>query len=259
MVVLAVKLLLAPMLVAGATMAGRRGGPAAVGWAAALPVVGGPVLLALTCQHGNRFAAQAATTADLGLMSLVVFACCYSRLARFLQWPGTLLLSWLGFGAVTLMLAERPISAIVGVATVVVCSVVSLRLTGCPLSCPASYRVTSDRLLMRMVLVDIVVVTTTAISGMAGPRVSGLLATFPVAGSVLFVFTQAQQGSLATQQYASAFIRGLPAFAAFTTVYAVLVARSGIVVAAVASLAMSFVVMLALTRLHALRGARLAL
>ena len=52
MTVLALKLLLAPLLVVASSLAGRRWGPQVAGVTVVLPVVAGPILLILYLDHG---------------------------------------------------------------------------------------------------------------------------------------------------------------------------------------------------------------
>ena len=68
MLVLALKLTLAPGLVAATTVAGRRWGPRVAGWLGGLPVVVGPILLALALERGDGFAAEAAEGSLIGLL-----------------------------------------------------------------------------------------------------------------------------------------------------------------------------------------------
>ncbi|MEV6932252.1 hypothetical protein AB0M46_48255 [Dactylosporangium sp. NPDC051485] len=72
---LVLKLLLAPLLVAGSSLAGRRWGAQVAGVLVALPIVAGPILLIACLEHGPAFGARAAASALLGLVSLALFAC----------------------------------------------------------------------------------------------------------------------------------------------------------------------------------------
>ena len=66
MTVLALKLLLAPLLVVASSLAGRRWGPRLAG-ILVLPIVAGPILLILYVDQGNGFAAAAARAATLAI------------------------------------------------------------------------------------------------------------------------------------------------------------------------------------------------
>ena len=67
MTLIAVKVLLAPSFVVGASLAARRFGARVGGLVAGLPVVAGPILLAYAIAHGSHFAANAAAGTLLGL------------------------------------------------------------------------------------------------------------------------------------------------------------------------------------------------
>ena len=97
MTLIAVKLLLAPSFVVGASLAARRFGARVGGLIAGLPVVAGPILLAYALAHGRGFAAGAAAGTLLGLVSLIAFVVVYGRLAGRLSWGASMLVGWLAF------------------------------------------------------------------------------------------------------------------------------------------------------------------
>ncbi len=66
------QLLVAPALVAAATLAARRWSPRVGGVVSAFPAIVGPVLLIGADAHGTAFAARAATGTLLGLVALAV-------------------------------------------------------------------------------------------------------------------------------------------------------------------------------------------
>ena len=82
MALVALKVLLAPVLVALATLVARRHGPALGGWVSALPVIAGPVLLVFVVEHGADFAQRAARGTLMGLVSLSAFIVAYAHVAR---------------------------------------------------------------------------------------------------------------------------------------------------------------------------------
>ena len=100
---LAIKLLLAPCFVVGASLTARRHGPRVGGLVGALPVVAGPILLVYALAHGRAFAAHAAAGTLLGLISLTAFVVVYARLAGRVPWPVGLLAGWLAFVLGTLL------------------------------------------------------------------------------------------------------------------------------------------------------------
>src|ERR1700689_2104895 len=104
MALLAVKLLLAPSFVVGASLAARRFGPRIGGLIGGLPVVAGAVLLVDARAHGRAFAAGAAAGPLLGLVSLIAFVVVYGRLAGRLFWGASMLAGWLAFALATVII-----------------------------------------------------------------------------------------------------------------------------------------------------------
>ncbi|MFN2463557.1 MAG: hypothetical protein ABR573_06610 [Candidatus Dormibacteria bacterium] len=216
------RVILAPALVAIATLAARRWGPAAAGWAAATPVVAGPVLLVFVLDHGVAFGAQSAAAATLGLVSLAVFTVAYARLAmRGLGWYLCLPLGWAAFLAVTAILSLVSLPGPWAFLLAVAAFALLRSATGEPRTATAMGRSLPADIPLRMVAALLMVLTLGLIAGMLGPRLSGLLAPFPVIGSVMAAFTQITRGRDALQGYSLALLKGLPSFAMFTATVAI--------------------------------------
>src|SRR6185436_8290352 len=78
---LAPKLILTPLLVSSASLAGRRWGPVLSGWIIALPLTSGPIALFIALELGPRTAIEAAAGSLLGGVCLLVFSLVYARAA----------------------------------------------------------------------------------------------------------------------------------------------------------------------------------
>lgn len=76
-----VKTVITPVLIGGASLAGRRWGHQLGGWLVGLPLTSGPVAFFLAQGQGSRFAAVAAAGMLAANMSQVAFAVCYVRVA----------------------------------------------------------------------------------------------------------------------------------------------------------------------------------
>jgi hypothetical protein len=213
---LAVKLLLAPSFVVGASLAGRRFGPRVGGLIAGLPVVAGPILLVYALAHGRSFAAGAAAGTLLGLVSLIVFVVVYARLAGRVSWLGSMLAGWLAFAAATAVFSATSIGAGGALALALAALLAGLALL--PRAGP-EVRVhpppPSWDLPMRAVCALALVVTLTAVAGWLGPQLSGLLAPFPIIATVLATFTHAQRGTDELLRLMRGLVSGFVAFALF--------------------------------------------
>ncbi len=85
--ILALKLILAPIIIGSASLAGRRWGPAVSGWIVGMPLTSGPVIFFVALGHSTSFAANAALGVLSGGLSLVFYALTYSWLATRFRWP----------------------------------------------------------------------------------------------------------------------------------------------------------------------------
>jgi hypothetical protein len=213
------RLLLAPVLVGFASLAARRWGDRAGGWIAALPFVAGPLLFIVALEQGARFAAQAATTAISGIVALAVFALVYARICTRQSWWISLLAGWASYMLVAALLRpwngpvwERLVTTFAG-------------LWICQRLLP-SVRHDDSRtapwpydLPVRMVSASVLVATVAGLARAMGPAWSGLLAPFPVATTILVVFSQLQKGPEAVSRLLQGF---LPALAGLVLFFAVL-------------------------------------
>jgi hypothetical protein len=75
---LLLKLTLAPLLVAAATLVARRWGPRVGGLVVGLPLTTGPIFLFLAIDQGPGFAARATVGILFGLVGLAAFALAYT-------------------------------------------------------------------------------------------------------------------------------------------------------------------------------------
>jgi hypothetical protein len=230
--VLAVKALLAPSFVVGASVLARRFGPWVGGAVGGLPVVAGPILLAYALSHGPAFAQHAAAGTLLGLLSLTAFVVVYGRLAGRARWLACMLSGWLAFAICTLALDGVAVPA--GVALFLACVgfAVGLLLLGgtagdrSVIASPPAW----DLPLRAICALALVLALTTA-SGWLGPQLSGLLAPFPVITTVLATFTHTQRGGEEAVRLLRGMLVGFFAFALFCFTLTISLRASGIAVA----------------------------
>ena len=87
----------------------------------------------------------------------------------------------------------------------------------------------------RMAVATTLVVAVTAGASTLGPRLSGLLATFPIFATVLTVFAHQVQGAAAARQVLRGLLMGLYGFAAFFAVLSLLLSRASVPIAFLAA------------------------
>lgn len=242
-----VKLLLAPALVVASSLSGRRWGPGVAGILVALPIVAGPILLITYLDHGPGFAAAAAGSSLLGLVSLALFGVVFSWLARRVRWAPALLLSWAACLAADVGLALVAVPAPVGLAVALVAVLAATRALP-----PAGPSTTPPAwpwwdLPGRAVCMAALVLVVTGAAAALGPSLTGVLAPFPIATSVVLAFVLAQNGPGAVVATVTGLLRGLIGFAAFSFVLAVLVEPLGAATAFGLATATAVIVALAST------------
>jgi hypothetical protein len=211
------KVVLAPLLVVGATLAGRRWGATVAGMVTALPIVAGPILAVIALEHGRTFGAAAARSALLGMVALCAYCAAFARGAGAgWPWPRALAGGWLAFLAFALPLSRVDVAPGWGLAIVLAALAITYVLIGDP--GPADRREHPPPawdLAARAGSTAALVIGLTSAAGALGPAPSGVLTPFPVATSVISAFTLQLDGAAAARAMLRGFIRGLPGFAAF--------------------------------------------
>ena len=226
MTVLALKLLLAPLLVVASSLAGRRWGPRLAGILVVLPIVAGPILLILYLDHGSRFAATAARAATLAIVPLALFVLIFAYVSRNSGWLLTLLASWVAVLLADLALAQIHVPAIAALLLALLAlhgAGALLRRLGQP---PPSLVPTPWwDLPARAVATALLVLLVTGLAEMLGPALTGVLAPFPIALSVVCAFTTAQAGHAGILALLRGIVPGLDGFALFCFLVAILINR----------------------------------
>lgn len=213
-----VKLVLTPLLIALATLVGRRWGPGVSGWLAGFPLTSGPVSVFLALEQGPEFAAQAAGGTLLGLLSMAVFCLVYARVARRASWLGSAAAGLGAFAVCTVGLERITLPVGTAFAVVAVCLggiAAAIPTTAAPIrpSGPPSWD-----LPVRMAVAAALVVVLTSAAAWLGPGLSGLLSPVPAFALILAAFAHHAQGPGAAAQLLRAVVIGSFAFAAFFVV-----------------------------------------
>jgi hypothetical protein len=245
---LGLKILLTPVLIAAASLAGRRWGTTISGWLVGLPFTTGPVVFFLALDHGNQFAAAAATGTLAAAISEVAFCTTYAFCAFRLKWPLSLLAAVLAFAVSTFLLRflhlpPVPLYLLAGAFLALGLYIMTVVLS--PFRRSPSHQVEeaviypSWDLPARMVIATVFVVLLTGIAPLLGPQLAGLLAPFPLYASILVTFAHQQRGPAAAGGVLRGLLLGLFAFATCFFVLALVLPVAGIGVSfALAILAM---------------------
>jgi hypothetical protein len=251
---LALKIVLTPVLIGAASLAGRRWGEAVGGWLVGLPLTSGPVAFFLALDYGPQFAGDAALGSLAGVVAQAAFAVAYAWAAGWLRWPAALAIGAIGFalsGALLQWTAPSPLLLLVLAAVAL-----ALALGLMPAARLAAAAAVAPRwdIPARMAVATALVVGLTAVAPIVGPRLSGLLATFPVFAAVLTVFAHRTPGPAAARQVLWGLLLGLFAFAGFFAVINLAIERAGIATSFAAAILCAGVIQG--VTLRAMRGAR---
>jgi len=239
---IALKLTLTPILILAASLASRRWGQAIGGWLVALPLTTGPVTFFLALEQGTSFAARAAEGALGGAAAEACFALAYG-IAAGRSAAAALVAASLSFAVAGTLLqaADFPVwaQAVLTAGSLAVALWLMPRRAAKPV---VPLRPPGWDLPARMVVATSLVLALTTVAPFLGPRLSGLLATFPIFGAVLAFFAHRQQSAAAARQVLTGLLAGLYGFAAFFLVLGLALERLGVAAGFLAAAATTMVV-----------------
>jgi hypothetical protein len=223
------KLFLAPLIIGSASLAGRKWGSAVSGWLVGMPLTTGPVVFFLALGHDAAFAGRAALGVLSGGFSLVIYCLSYAWIARRFPWPAAITGSLLLFAGSTLLMENVSIPLLP-----LFCGVLAAILFGlCAM--PRETFVEKEPaqpgrwdLPARIILSTSIILFLTGSAAWIGPRLTGLLATFPLYISILATFAHHQQGAAAAAHVLRGMLYGMLAFAGFFITLGWLLPRAGI-------------------------------
>jgi hypothetical protein len=223
------KLILAPMIIAAATLVARRWGQSIGGLMVGLPLTSGPVSVFFAVEQGRQFAANAAIGSLLGLIPVAVFCTGYVRNAKRFPWYLTAAISiglylvtvwFISFSAPDLELTSILVPSILGLALLVLG-----RLEPTTTSIPAPWW----DLPVRMFVASGLILAITSAASSLGAKWSGLLSPFPIFTFVMATFSHYQAGATAARRLVRGVLVGLFSYTAFFLVVALLVNRTSLI------------------------------
>lgn len=223
---LVLKLVLTPLLIAAASLAGRRWGPAVGGWFVGLPLTSGPIALFLALDHGAGFAAAAAVGSLTGALAEAAFCLAYAGAARA-GWAVALAAATVTFAAGAALLQRAALSPAAAAACALGALVAALGLMPRRRTAAAPAPPPAWDLPARVVITTALVLLITGAAATLGPRLSGVLATFPAYAAILTVFAH-RAGAPAAVQVLRGLLLGLFAFAGFFVVLGALIEPLGL-------------------------------
>jgi len=193
--ILTLKVLMTPVLIAAITLAGRRWGQGVSGWLVGFPLVSGPISIVLALQNGTGFAARAAIGTLGGETSVCAYCLAYCLVAQVAGWPASIAAAALAFFAATFLWSLATPPLLVTLAIDAVAIVLFLKLIPRQAALPAAAVPPKWDIPVRMLLAAVFVVALTTFSNSLGAQLSGLISPFPVFSTIMAPFTHHQQGA----------------------------------------------------------------
>lgn len=227
-VLLAFKLLLAPLLIYVVTLVGRRLGPVASGFLIGLPLVSGPISFLLAYEYGLEFASRSAVGNLAGQISNCIFGLSYIAVARRYGWLASSLAAVGMFFVATHLLNQFSWQLWPAVATLAV--VIAVAARAAPRYPTAGREVVPPPwdLPGRMLCAVLLVVVLTNVADRLGPQLSGLISPFPAFSVIFAAFTHAQQGARSASNLLRGVIVGSSGYASFFIVVGALLPTLGL-------------------------------
>ena len=234
---LALKLLLVPALLAVISVAGRRWGPGVAGWLAGFPSLTGPILFFLALERGAEFTTQTAVLALACVFSALSFGITYAWACRRLGWPGSLACAFTAWALAALLLAKLPLTTGGSLALSLLALLAAPRLFPRAPAQSGSGALPASELLARMAAGAAMVLGVTAAAEALGSVWTGLFAAFPVMSSVLAAFSHRANGPGFVVLLLRSMIGGFFSYIAFCLSVAALLQSQGLAVTFVLAVA----------------------
>lgn len=241
--ILVLKLILAPVIIGSASLAGRKWGPAVSGWIVGMPLTSGPVIFFVALSHDVAFAANAALGVISGGLSLVAYALTYAWLATRFRWPISIVGSLAVFSISTTLL--QTVSFPLVPIFLVVCATITLGLWLMPGeevepgdAAPFGKWDIPSRILIGTSFILLI----TGSASFIGPRITGLLTTIPLYVTILAIFAHRHQGPAAAAHVLRGLLYGMFAFAGFFITLGLLLERAGIAISFLSAIAVALLV-----------------
>jgi hypothetical protein len=216
-----------------ATVVGRRAGPFAAGWVAALPAGLAVAVIAIGCDAGGAAARTMALGAATHVSARVAFALAFATVLSRRGLVQGLAAGTLAYAGVSLMLAE--ISHLVAVLAAIPALVLApaLMIRGRqPGGSAGGWRLMA----LTCALSTLLVAGTLLTSRLAGPAMAGAVAAFPALSGTLSTLTAAGAGARAGAAALAGLVRGLPCYLTFCALVVLLMPATGLPAVALALL-----------------------
>lgn len=199
------KILVVPSFLFFISIAGRYWGSFVSGILSGLPVIAGPITVFLAIEQGEAFAITASQSTLQGILALLCFCFVYGKAALAWHWLPSLLIGWTSYMMVVMLLTITTFSPLLSIALICLCIRVFTWFTPTEAGPVKILSISAHEILCRMGCAAALVLAVTHFADTLGTTYSGVFAAFPIAATVLAVFTHAFHGGY----QASLLLRGV--------------------------------------------------
>jgi hypothetical protein len=222
------KIVLTPLLIASASLAGRRWGALTSGWLLALPLTSGPIALFISLELGPVAGAQAAAGSLIGATAQVAFSVAYALASQRFDWARCLVIAGVGFAITAAIVPPLAPAILFAVAIVTILAGFPFVRAGRPDAVLSGVGPGRWDIPTRAVVATVLVLAISGAAPIVGGHAAGILATFPVYVSVLTTFAHRLGGASQARAVLRGLVLGLPGFATFFLVVAAFVVPWGV-------------------------------
>ncbi len=237
---LALKMAVTAGFVVGATYAAERAGPVVGAMIATLPIAAGPAYFFVALDHDASFIAQSALASLVVNVDTSIFALTYAALAQRRSLAASVLPAMAVWIALAFVIRAIPWTLWTAVAFNVVgiaaCIVLGNRFRHVRM--PPTRQHWAD-LLLRAGMVAVLVATVVSLSTTVGPKVTGILAVFPIVLLSLMLILHRRIGGPAAAAVLSNSLLGMAGFSATCLTAHLIVERVGTAAGLTIALAVS--------------------
>lgn len=231
MLLLCLKVILSPLLVAAATLAHRRWGPAIGGRLVGLPLTAAPLLILLSVAEGAHFTARMAVSDQAGDVAASTWCLVYALAARRIRPLGAFVVAGAAFAAVAAILGRFHTNVVTATLLASLAIVLALRWwPAARLDERAIEEADGSDLLVRMLVAAIFTFGLSEAASSLGAGTAGLIGALPLVSIVLAVATHHRQGSAAVNGFLHGVMAGSFSVISFLAVVAIGLPTLGVLV-----------------------------
>jgi hypothetical protein len=240
--ILVLKLIMAPVIIGSASLAGRKWGPAVSGWIVGMPLTSGPVVFFLALSHDVTFATNAVLGVVSGGLSLISYALTYAWLATRFRWYVALAGGFVVFAISTTLLQNISLPLIPIFLIVCAAIVVGLRLMPNDAVEAGETKLGKWDIPSRILIGTSFILLITGSASFIGPRLTGLLTMIPLYVTILAIFAHRHQGPAAAAHVLRGLLYGMFAYAGFFITLGLLLERAGIAISFLSAIIVALLV-----------------